>query len=147
MSGTTPWAKGQVKKTLFWDTGYETGNKGIPIPVCWLSLRVAPEWNRVWPISRTLVAELKLCVEVSPTIFSWYFSASHTNLGSSPNRKIAFHVPTASAAGDLTTRPRHTWSKHSVSVVTGVPVTLLTCCRLNVLSVDTLIVYIQKSFF
>ncbi|KAF7642091.1 hypothetical protein LDENG_00264880, partial [Lucifuga dentata] len=34
-----------------------------------------------------------MCMEVSPTISSWYLSTSHTSSGSFPAREVTFHVP------------------------------------------------------
>ena len=68
----------------------------MPTPALRLSPWATPEWTRVQPLSRGLVPEPKLCIEVSPTISSRNRSASRTSSGSFPNREVTFHVPRAS---------------------------------------------------
>ena len=54
---------------------------------------------RVQPLSRTLVSEPMLCVEVSPTISCWYRSTSHTSSGSVP---ASFFFPGFPFPGEVT---------------------------------------------
>ncbi|KAF7644025.1 hypothetical protein LDENG_00229370, partial [Lucifuga dentata] len=44
-------------------------------------------------LSRHLVPQPVLCVEVSPTISSWYLSTSCTSSGYFPAREMTFHIP------------------------------------------------------
>lgn len=65
---------------------YRQGSRGdtrLRTPACRLS-------------TRTLVPELKPCVEVSLIISGWYLSTSHTDPGSFPTRELMFHIHTAS---------------------------------------------------
>ncbi|KAK0146532.1 hypothetical protein N1851_014139 [Merluccius polli] len=72
------------------------GAISIATPARRLSPVATPEWKRVQPLSRRLVPEPLLCVEVRPTISSRNFSTSHTSSGSFPTREVTFHVPRAS---------------------------------------------------
>ncbi|KAK0140992.1 hypothetical protein N1851_022012 [Merluccius polli] len=75
--------------------GAEHGPLGLNVPR--LPRYVAtPEWKRVQPLSRRLVPEPLLCVEVRPTISSRNFSTSRTSSGTFPTREVTFHVPRAS---------------------------------------------------
>uniref|UniRef100_A0A3Q1CWI0 Uncharacterized protein n=1 Tax=Amphiprion ocellaris TaxID=80972 RepID=A0A3Q1CWI0_AMPOC len=80
----------------------------IDTPARRLSPLATPEWKRVQPLSRGLVPEPLLCVEVRPTISSRNFSASHTSSGSFPAREVTFHVPRASlcSRGSVRQAPR-----------------------------------------
>ncbi|XP_050933081.1 cytochrome P450 2J4 isoform X2 [Lates calcarifer] len=51
--------------------------------------------ERVQPLSSSLIPETTLCVEVSPTICSWYCSTSRSNSGLFPAREVMFHIPRA----------------------------------------------------
>ncbi|KAK0137965.1 hypothetical protein N1851_025840 [Merluccius polli] len=68
----------------------------IATPARRLSPVATPEWKRVQPLSRRLVPEPLLCVEVRPTISSRNFSTSRTSSGSFTTREVTFHVPRAS---------------------------------------------------
>ena len=57
---------------------------------------MAAELGRVQPLLRSFVPEPRLCMEVSPTISSWYRSTSRTSSGFSPPNEVTFHVPMAS---------------------------------------------------
>ncbi|KAK0156341.1 hypothetical protein N1851_000378 [Merluccius polli] len=72
------------------------GAISIATPARRLSPVATPEWKRVQPLSRRLVPEPLLCVEVRPTISSRNFSTSRTSSGSFPTREVTFHVPRAS---------------------------------------------------
>ncbi|KAK0140496.1 hypothetical protein N1851_022532 [Merluccius polli] len=72
------------------------GAISIATPARRLSPVATPEWKRVQPLSRSLVPEPLLCVEVRPTISSRNFSTSRTSSGSFPTREVTFHVPRAS---------------------------------------------------
>lgn len=52
--------------------------------------------QRVQPLSRRLVPEPVLCVEVSPFISSCYFSTSRTRSSASIHQRVKFDVPTDS---------------------------------------------------
>ncbi|KAK0148965.1 hypothetical protein N1851_010649 [Merluccius polli] len=77
-------------------TGTKPGAISIATPAWRLSPVATPEWKRVQPLSRRLVPEPLLCVEVRPTISSRNFSTSRTSSGSFPTREVTFHVPRAS---------------------------------------------------
>ena len=66
-----------------------------------------PEKETAQPLSRSLVLELPLCVEVSPK--SWYFATYCTSSSSFPAREVTFHIPKA--------RPRSQGSGHPCSPV------------------------------
>ncbi|KAK0132160.1 hypothetical protein N1851_033046 [Merluccius polli] len=72
------------------------GAISIATPARRLSPVATPEWKRVQPLSRRLVPEPLLCVEVRPTISSRNFSTSRTSSGSFPTSEVTFHVPRAS---------------------------------------------------
>ncbi|KAK0137955.1 hypothetical protein N1851_025831 [Merluccius polli] len=72
------------------------GAISIATPARRLSPVATPEWKRVQLLSRRLVPEPLLCVEVRPTISSRNFSTSRTSSGSFPTREVTFHVPRAS---------------------------------------------------
>ncbi|XP_067451833.1 scavenger receptor cysteine-rich type 1 protein M130-like [Thunnus thynnus] len=52
--------------------------------------------RRVQLLSRSLVPELVLCVEMSPTKSSWYRSSCCTSSGSFPTREVMLHNPRTS---------------------------------------------------
>ncbi|KAK0155241.1 hypothetical protein N1851_002432 [Merluccius polli] len=72
------------------------GAVSIATPARHLSPVATPEWKRVQPLSRRLVPEPLLCVEVRPTISSRNFSTLRTSSGSFPTREVTFHIPRAS---------------------------------------------------
>ncbi|KAK0132085.1 hypothetical protein N1851_033120 [Merluccius polli] len=72
------------------------GAVSIATPARRLSPVATPEWKRVQPLSRRLVPEPLLCVEVRPTISSRNFSTLRTSSGSFPTREVTFHIPRAS---------------------------------------------------
>ncbi|KAK9542918.1 hypothetical protein VZT92_000740 [Zoarces viviparus] len=72
------------------------GLVSIPTPARPLSAWATPEKDKVQPLSRSLLPEPMLCVEVSPTISSSYRSASCTSSGSFPSSEVTFHLPRAS---------------------------------------------------
>ncbi|KAK0139215.1 hypothetical protein N1851_024142 [Merluccius polli] len=72
------------------------GAVSIATPARRLSPVAIPEWKRVQPLSRRLVPEPLLCVEVRPTISSRNFSTLRTSSGSFPTREVTFHIPRAS---------------------------------------------------
>ncbi|MEQ2226270.1 hypothetical protein ILYODFUR_025761 [Ilyodon furcidens] len=70
------------------------GATSMPTPAQRLLPRATPEWKSVEPLSRRLVPEP--CVEVNLTISSRNLSTSHTNSGAFPTREVTFYVPRAS---------------------------------------------------
>ena len=54
---------------------------------------------------RSLVPEPTLCVELSPTISSWYHSTSHISSGFSPASEVTFYVPRASLHRRVSAHP------------------------------------------
>lgn len=57
---------------------------------------ISTDWDRVQPLSNRLVPEPKLCLQVSPTISSWYLSTSRTSSASFPSREGTYHGPPGS---------------------------------------------------
>lgn len=86
-AGPAPWpGRTENKPSHSKAPTYRQGSRGdtrLRTPACRLS-------------TRTLVPELKPCVEVSLIISGWYLSTSHTDPGSYPTRELMFHIHTAS---------------------------------------------------
>ncbi|KAK7930346.1 hypothetical protein WMY93_006741 [Mugilogobius chulae] len=81
-----------------------------PTPARRLTPWATPEKWSVQPLSRVMVPEPELCVEVRPTISSRKRSTSCTSSGSFPASEVTFHVPSARdrvhGFGRLGTSPR-----------------------------------------
>ena len=80
-------------------------NSNTEAPAWRLTPWAAPEKERVQPLSRCLVPEPVLCVEVSPTISSWCRSTSRTSSVSFPASEVTFHIPRTSRRCWVSTRP------------------------------------------
>ncbi|KAK7877097.1 hypothetical protein WMY93_032177 [Mugilogobius chulae] len=114
--------EGRVLCTVVWPVGCHNGERPVPDPkaqgrdplVYWGELQHMaaelwgyeqahtrspphtmgnPEKWSVQPLSRVMVPEPKLCVEVRPTISSRNRSTSRTSSGSFPASEVTFHVP------------------------------------------------------
>ncbi len=72
------------------------GLVSIPTPTWLLSPWASPQKDKVQCLSRSLVPEPVLCMEVSSDISCWYRSTSRTSSGSFPAREVMFHVLTTS---------------------------------------------------
>lgn len=69
----------------------------IPTPSSCLSSRLTAEKDLAQPLSRCLFPEPELCLEVGPSISSWYHLTSCTS-DSFPTREVTCHVPKPNSA-------------------------------------------------
>lgn len=65
---------------------------------------ISTDWDRVQPLSNRLVPEPKLCLQVSPTISSWYLSTSRTSSAFFPSREGTYHATITSLSSWGSTR-------------------------------------------
>jgi len=89
-------------------SGAQPGIVSIPTPAWRLTPWETLEKEKVQPLSRSLVPEPVLWVEVSPTVSSWYRSTFRTSSGSFPTSEVTFHAPRTSlrCLGSAHTGPR-----------------------------------------